>query len=260
MITLFSKWVLLVRIVRDRKLPPSAVLVAVVILDHHNGATGRCNPSRETIAQQCGLTVRGVSKALSALVSRGYFTRQQRGFHHSNDYTPVVETMADEGGEGGNSSSRLHSDGNAGSRLDDEGGNVRARKAGTDVPPNTPIEHKKEGMPPILDAGAPSATSQGAAKRESRLYLAKYGCTIDSYNPRCSAMAAWISNNAWLVKDPLSEGTIEEIKDVWRRREVKPKNFDAMYRTYLRKRQEWALEKQHEEAAKHDPQLRAGMN
>jgi hypothetical protein len=75
--------------------------------------------------------------------------------------------------------------------------------------------------------------------REEHLYLAKHGCTIDSYEP-ASSMAEWAAEKAPLIKDPIAPDTVEEIKDIWRKKGEQPKDFDATYRNYLRVRQRWA--------------------
>jgi hypothetical protein len=79
--------------------------------------------------------------------------------------------------------------------------------------------------------------------RPKQLYKVEAGCTIDSYQPDPITMGAWAAEHAPLVLNPVSPETVEEIRDQWRRRGEKPKDFDATYRTYLRKRQGWAAEK-----------------
>jgi hypothetical protein len=90
MTTLLDKWLLLGRIVADPTLPSSAPSVAYVLLNHHNAATGQCDPSRETIGKQISASARTVTTALTALEKAGYFTRRVRGQHVSNSYAPLV--------------------------------------------------------------------------------------------------------------------------------------------------------------------------
>ncbi len=54
-------------------------------------------------------------------------------------------------------------------------------------------------------------------------------------------MATWAAEKAPAAKDPVHADTVDAIKDVWRSRGEKPKNFNSFYRTYLRKRHDWAL-------------------
>lgn len=76
-------------------------------------------------------------------------------------------------------------------------------------------------------------------RRPKSRYHAKHGCTIDSYRPG-SNIAAWASQHAPLVKGAVTQDTIDEIKDIWRKRGERIVDFDATYRDYIRKRQKWA--------------------
>jgi hypothetical protein len=92
-----------------------------------------------------------------------------------------------------------------------------------------------------------TSTSKPLAVRKSvrpkQLYKVEAGCTIDNYQPDQLTMGEWAAKNAPLVPNPTSPATVEDIKDQWRRRGEKPKDFDATYRTYIRQRQKWAAEK-----------------
>jgi hypothetical protein len=260
MISLLDKWLLLGRIIADQALPPSAAAVAYVLLNHHNGETGRCDPSRATIAQQIGgLSTRTVATAVTALEARGHFQRQFRGHHRSNIYLPIIEALGDE--RAGVKPISCQED----SFTPQTGSQLPARKisvvqTGSQLHPNPlrePFKRESATDPEPLLAipGGQSSRPAKPPKRDRRLYLAKHGCTIDSYEPDPDVMGAWAARSASAVENPVSPETVEAIKDVWRKRDEKPKDFDATYRMYLRKRQEWAVEK----SAAHDPKRRAGM-
>jgi hypothetical protein len=53
--------------IQARELPPAAALVLLALARRHNQETGRCDPSTARIAQDTGLTRRGVQKALRKL-------------------------------------------------------------------------------------------------------------------------------------------------------------------------------------------------
>jgi hypothetical protein len=90
MTTLLDKRSLIVRIAEDHQLSKGAELrVAVVLLDHFNLGTGRCDPSVETIAKRAATTRRGVFRALGNLVALGYFVSERRGWHRSSTYMPM---------------------------------------------------------------------------------------------------------------------------------------------------------------------------
>src|SRR5690348_11738953 len=88
--SLLEKWKVLGSIAADKSLPSSAVKVAWVVFDHHNSTTGKCYPSRETIATRLGITIRSVALALAALERGGYLLRKRRGRGHSNSYAPLA--------------------------------------------------------------------------------------------------------------------------------------------------------------------------
>lgn len=101
---------------------------------------------------------------------------------------------------------------------------------------------KEGGVPELVLPLATVVATKGNAASAKAPTKARAGCTIDSYWPGPN-IAAWAAAACPLVLDPVSTATVEDIKDVWRKRGEKPKDFDATYRTYLRKRQEWATEK-----------------
>lgn len=59
-------------------LPPTARLVAYMLADHHNDATGRCDPSVSLLVEETGLGERTIQVALRALEKEGHLTRRQR--------------------------------------------------------------------------------------------------------------------------------------------------------------------------------------
>jgi hypothetical protein len=255
MISLLDKWLLLGRIVNDDTLPPSAVPVAYVLLNHHNAATGQCDPSRETIAKQINTTTRTVTTVLTALEKRGYIARQIRGQHVSNSYVPRlgIDALADWKDASSLEENFQSRDARLEASFQPGGSDWKnsAFQTGSQLPPNPSIEHvrkKEEGAAPQSVAlfpitGGKVTNTAPVPKRDKRLYLAKHGCTIDSYQPDSASMGAWATDKAPLVKNPVTTETVEEIKDVWRRRGENPKDFDATYRGYLRKRNGWAAEK-----------------
>ena len=53
------------------KLPAAAIRVAIVLADYCNAYTGRCDPSRETIARDAGLDRSNVTRAIKTLREYG---------------------------------------------------------------------------------------------------------------------------------------------------------------------------------------------
>jgi len=262
-ISLLDKWLLLCRINRDRSLPACAVPVAIELLAHHNSQSGRCDPSRARIAGKIGVTARSVTTAISALIAAGYFARRLRGHHQTSLYVPIISEEPGARPGAKNSSSREDA-----FQSEDvkqlPGWKSASSETGRELPPNTSIEPMKGESPPAIAASL-SADFGGqsrvidAAKRDPRLYLASHGCTIDSYQPDPIGMPEWASKNAAPIANPIAPQTVEAIKDLWRRRGEKPKDFDATFRVYLRKRQEWAEQTRAKAGAAHDPQRWAGM-
>jgi hypothetical protein len=257
--SLLDKWLLLGRIVADPDLPHRAVSVAYVLLDCHNGKTGRCDPSRGTISKRTGLSTRAVTTALTDLQNHKYFKRTQRGRHRSNSYAPLRPSGPDAGEQEWKESSTLKDgeDWKAASNLKPLGWKNSAIEAGSQLPPNPSREPIKKNEPVKgertrqlrmllpLDGKKTDGKAQEAAPslRPAKLYRRSAGCTIDSYAPDPMTMGTWAAKNAPLVENPVAPEMVEAIKDVWRQRGEKPKDFDATYRTYLRKRQEWAAER-----------------
>ena len=68
-----NKCEMLIRIAEDRELPPSAVCVAnVLLLKYLNNKRNDAYPGNERLAAEIGIDEKTVSRALRALVKRGY--------------------------------------------------------------------------------------------------------------------------------------------------------------------------------------------
>lgn len=64
--------------------------LACALLDHFNRRTGQCDPSLETLASLAGVNRRTVIRAVSRLVSVGFFRKVRHGGNfHRNHYEPV---------------------------------------------------------------------------------------------------------------------------------------------------------------------------
>jgi Helix-turn-helix domain len=81
---------------------PSALTVAFALLYRHmNGHTGRCDPSTATLADETGLTGRGVVKAIAELRKSGWWQIDQGGGRgRTNSYEPILERPNDRSGFG----------------------------------------------------------------------------------------------------------------------------------------------------------------
>jgi hypothetical protein len=80
--------------VRSNRFSRAALQVAFVLLYQHlNGHTGRCDPAVPTLASETGLTPRGVNKALAELRESGWWQITQGGGRsRTNSYSPNPET------------------------------------------------------------------------------------------------------------------------------------------------------------------------
>jgi hypothetical protein len=74
---------------------PSALAVAFCLLYRHlNGHTGRCDPSVPTLAEEAGLTERGVNKAIAELrKSEWWAVTRGGGRGRRNCYLPQFQTL-----------------------------------------------------------------------------------------------------------------------------------------------------------------------
>lgn len=76
------------------ELPTGHKRVAAAVLDHYNRATGRCDPSMESLGLLLQINVRTVVRAINRLVREKYYERDRHGGNfHCNQYTPVWETF-----------------------------------------------------------------------------------------------------------------------------------------------------------------------
>jgi hypothetical protein len=256
---LSAKWRLAVRVASDPTLPALAYRLFPILLESVDRQTGLCDYATRTFAAKFSAPPSRIRATFAALAQAGYLTIEHRGGKvtskgTTNAYRPAYELVARaEIAEGTELSPRVVS--------------LRGRNC----PPETVAEGTKticsegtESSPtpvkslPLRERGAiaPAADEEtgkhppglngkhpSPAKRDGKLYLAKHGCTIDSYQPNPETMGAWAAQHVPLVRHPVAPETIEAIKDVWRHKGIAPKDFDATLRTYLRKRNEWAAEK-----------------
>src|SRR5215203_825853 len=77
-VTLLRKQRLLMAIMADQRLSPTAKNVACVLLNHLNTETLRCDPKAKSIGQQCCVGERTVSGALAELRSCGWLEQKRR--------------------------------------------------------------------------------------------------------------------------------------------------------------------------------------
>jgi len=77
-VTLLGKQRLLMAIMADQRLSPTAKNVACVLLNHLNTETLRCDPKAKSIGQQCCVGERTVSGALAELRSCGWLEQKRR--------------------------------------------------------------------------------------------------------------------------------------------------------------------------------------
>ena len=76
-----------------QKLPCTQKIVLVMLSDRHNGDTGRCDPSHERLAIDCGLTRRSVMDQIEKLSFAGYLRvihRMDGPKKASNQYTLIL--------------------------------------------------------------------------------------------------------------------------------------------------------------------------
>ena len=229
------------RIIRSGQFNAAELAIAwVLAFQFYNSDTGRCDPGRTALATRAGdLNHATVKRALRRLTAAGWLTASPG----QGSQTPRGATTAYalNFAQGVNSHRVLVG---TGCQLA-QGVTLSIEGVSTD-PPEHSKEHSKRGAATPLPFPAMGGKTAGAVKRlsrDKRLYLAKHGCAIDSYSPDPVAMAAWAAEHAPLIANPVAPDTVDEIKDVWRQRGEKPKDFDATYRTYLRKRNEWAAER-----------------
>lgn len=76
-----------------QKLPCTQKIVLVMLADRHNGDTGRCDPSHDRLAGDCGLTRRSVMDQLAKLDAAGFIRTHHRiigKLKTSNQYTLML--------------------------------------------------------------------------------------------------------------------------------------------------------------------------
>ncbi len=101
-ITLLAKWRLAQAIAADPNTPPSALRVALRLLDHLNGKTGRCDPAHATIGAALGIGRRTVVDAIHALERAGWLRVERGGGdpnapngYSTNSYQFAVERLGE---------------------------------------------------------------------------------------------------------------------------------------------------------------------
>lgn len=62
----------------QQKLPALQKLVLIVLADRHNGDSGRCDPSLNKVAEDCGMSKDSVRDAIKALQEKGLIVAHQR--------------------------------------------------------------------------------------------------------------------------------------------------------------------------------------
>jgi hypothetical protein len=227
----------------DSRCRRSHVAIAHLLFCHfYNSEYGYAYPSMGTLAKAADTDRRNAQQTVHDLAAWGYLSIQIGAgtagkFGATNAYTPGAPALGVRPSTGGD-----------------------PQRQGATVAPGPTDPQRQGATKPLIETlrgielpidplrkshgGQPKGAAKKPQGRDPQLYLAKHGCTIDSYQPDPMRMTAWASINTPLIKNPAAPGLVEEIKDVWRKRGDKPKDFDATYRTYLRKRQEWAEERQ----------------
>ena len=195
------------RIMRDSDATPVERAAAWALLwGFYNRESGRCDPSAATIAARAGADHRHTRRALQRLSQRGYFrigVLQGGGSKHgpTNIYEPVFDATDNPG--------QLRPPRAATPLVEprvpvpSEGKNSPEPRAATPSKPS--IEPRERAAPPSLPFSAngfhgPMAVRTTSAvkkpARDKSSYLAKHGCTIDSYQPDPVTMGAWAAEHA----------------------------------------------------------------
>ena len=81
---------------KRRDLSPAARLVfTVLMVGHHNVETGKCNPSYQTLAKECGMTRRAVIRIISALAEKGLIAiKVSVGGNNTNSFSfPALQMV-----------------------------------------------------------------------------------------------------------------------------------------------------------------------
>ena len=82
---------------KRRDLSPAMRLVfTVLLIGHHNVETGKCNPSYETLASECGMTRRAVIRIVGTLEAKGLLAiKVSVGRKHTNSFSfPLLKMVA----------------------------------------------------------------------------------------------------------------------------------------------------------------------
>jgi len=259
---------------KDGRLTPFEFRTLVLIYSYANSETRRMWPSSQSLAKMIGGTAPAVRHALGHAADIGYLTTvstgSRLGTHRTTVYeippvipeiqvnpAPVsvgIQVVASEPATCNPGTSRpvilgIHKPNEREPRQGEEPSEEAIK--GTDIETETEA-------PRIAQIGSPGNRANltnlpagrlpekpnraNPLKRPKTAYLASHGCTIDNYQPG-PEIAAWAARDVPSIRDPIASRMVDEIKDAWRQRGEKPKDFDATYKNYLRKRQQWAEER-----------------
>lgn len=141
----------------DQKLPTMRKFVLLMLANRTNHDTGRCDPSHKRIADDCGMSIATVKRAIKELIADGYLSQESRtknGEKQPNQY-------------------RLHLD-----RV----GSERTHPIAHSDP--TPV-HTEPG---VGSQGTEGVGSQGAIKQESSNQEVKQEVKQDPLQPAASAV------------------------------------------------------------------------
>jgi Helix-turn-helix domain len=72
------------------KMPDTMFRTAMALTLHFNCKTGQCNPRRETLAEEIGLSERQVGRAIADLEAAGWLMRKRGGRDDTVNYTLCI--------------------------------------------------------------------------------------------------------------------------------------------------------------------------
>jgi hypothetical protein len=80
----------------EEGLKPSDRRVGVLLLEHYNRRTGRCDPSMQRMGSLLGLSVRTIIRSTQRLEKAGLFRKTRHGGNFNNNfYEPMWARFAD---------------------------------------------------------------------------------------------------------------------------------------------------------------------
>lgn len=156
------KTIWLIQVAQDRKLPKSALMVAMALPHWLNAKTEEAFPAQATVAELLSLTTRAVHNGFQALVQQGHLSKKpgKRGYHGTNIYKMELEGV------------EMVNDGSSSSDVDFKMTNARSVQTRTGVPKNderafgqTREETKKRtNQPGPQELGADSQMAENAER------------------------------------------------------------------------------------------------